>query len=107
MDQECSVKDSKDSRNNGTNNSSSNESSDSNSGGSSSMEDRSSGDADTDRVDDNGPTIETAKSFADNLEKTSQVEMYGYTYIERPKFPLKDVIIKSDYLLINGHILMR
>ena len=98
VDQECSVKDSKDSRNNGTNNSSSNESSDSNSGGSSSMEDRSSGDADTDRVDDNGPTIETAKSFADNLEKTSQVEMYGYTYIERPKFPLKDVIIKSDYI---------
>jgi hypothetical protein len=65
-------------------------------GGSSSMEDRSSGDVDNDRLVDNGPTVETQKSLGDKLKQIAQSPVRENVYIEKPHMILDDIIVRNE-----------
>ena len=60
------------------------------------MEDRSSGDADNDRLADNGPTVETQKSLGDKLKQITQSPFRENVYIQKPHIIPDEIIVRNE-----------
>jgi len=60
------------------------------------MEGGSGGNSNSDRLDADGPTVETQNSLGGNLQKIAQQPVRNYTYIERPHMIPEEIIVGNE-----------